>query len=130
MLNFDRWLIGKPPMVYLNTVVKGCNTNVATKLEIMEPCCSVRTGGSDQRIGFAFISASREYKLKLMMLTSMSIDRRLPLKAFGAELVPTVVAKGIKGLLGKATEILKKKPKSYILEPFCQPFQLKGNKDT
>ncbi|MGO2508806.1 MAG: cysteine synthase A [Vibrio hibernica] len=129
--------IGNTPLVRLNRVSKG---NVLVKVESRNPSFSVKcriganmvweaeksgqlkpgielvepTSGNTG-IALAFVAAARGYKLTLTMPDSMSIERRKLLKALGANLELTEAAKGMKGAIAKAEEIVASDPSKYLL---------------
>ena len=139
-------LIGNTPMVRLNKLTKDCVADVVGKLEAANPCNSVKdriglamiedlekegkikedtiliemTSGNTG-IALACVCAIKGYRLILVMSDTNSIERRIILKGFGAELVLTPGALGIKGVIAKRDELHKAIPNSIIINQFGNP---------
>lgn len=138
-------LIGKTPLLEVTNYEKelGLEANIIAKLEYFNPAGSVKdriakamvedaeqkgllkegsviiepTSGNTG-IGLASVAAARGYKIILTMPETMSVERRSLLKAYGAEIVLTEGAKGMKGAIAKAEELSKETPNSFIPSQF------------
>jgi cysteine synthase A len=141
-------LIGHTPLLELTHIEKkeDVNAHIIAKLEYFNPAGSVKdrigkgmlddaekkgilkkgsviiepTSGNTG-IGLASVAAARGYRLIIVMPETMSVERRTLMKAYGAELVLTDGAKGMKGAIAKAEELAKETPDSFIPGQFVNP---------
>ena len=141
-------LIGKTPLLELTHIEKkyGLKAKVLAKLEYFNPAGSVKdriarkmlddaeaagkltpdsviiepTSGNTG-IGLASVAAARGYRIIIVMPETMSVERRQLMKAYGAELVLTEGAKGMKGAIEKAEELAKETPDSFLAGQFVNP---------
>ena len=150
-------LIGKTPLLELTHFEKelGLKAKVLAKLEYFNPAGSVKdriakamiddaessgklkagatiiepTSGNTG-IGLAAVAAARGYRIIIVMPETMSVERRQLMKAYGAELVLTEGAKGMKGAIAKAEKLAKEIPNSFIPGQFTNPANPKAHFET
>ena len=150
-------LIGKTPLLELTHIEKERNlkAKILAKLEYFNPAGSVKdriakkmiddaeasgqlkpgsviiepTSGNTG-IGLASVAAARGYRIIIVMPESMSVERRQLMKAYGAELVLTEAAKGMKGAIAKADELAKQIPNSFVPGQFVNPSNPKAHIET
>ncbi len=150
-------LIGKTPLLELTNIEKkeGLEARILGKLEYFNPAGSVKdriakamiddaeakgvlkpgsviiepTSGNTG-IGLASVAAARGYRIIIVMPETMSVERRQLMKAYGAELVLTDGAKGMKGAIDKADELAKEIPDSFIPGQFVNPANPEAHKAT
>ena len=150
-------LIGHTPLLELTHIEKnnGLEAKVLAKLEYLNPAGSVKdriakamlddaeakgllkpdsviiepTSGNTG-IGLASVAAARGYRIIIVMPETMSVERRQLMKAYGAELVLTDGAKGMKGAIAKADELAKELPNSFIPGQFVNPANPAAHKAT
>ena len=150
-------LIGKTPLLKLSRIEKeaGLKARILAKLEYFNPAGSVKdriakamideaeasgklkpgsviiepTSGNTG-IGLASVAAARGYRIIITMLETMSVERRQLMKAYGAELVLTEGAKGMKGAIAKAEELAKEIPDSFIPGQFVNPANPAAHRST
>jgi len=139
-------VIGNTPLIRLNHITAGLTCDVVAKLESQNPGGSVKdrislsmineaetrglinketviiepTSGNTG-IGLAMVTAVKGYRLILTMPDTMSIERRILLKAYGAEIVLTAGEEGMKGAIKKANELAAQIPNSFIPQQFKNP---------
>jgi cysteine synthase A len=139
-------LIGNTPLVRLNRLTEGLNAEVLAKLEYFNPAHSVKdrigvamidaaekAGLIDQNsiiveptsgntgIALAFVCAARGYKSIIIMPDTMSKERRMLLRAFGAELILTPGSEGMPGAIAKANELARNDPHVFVPQQFQNP---------
>ena len=150
-------LIGKTPLLELTHIEKeeGLEAKILVKLEYFNPAGSVKdriakamiddaeasgklkpgsviiepTSGNTG-IGLASVAAARGYRIIIVMPETMSVERRQLMKAYGAELVLSEGAKGMKGAIAKAEELAKETPNSFIPGQFVNPANPAAHKAT
>lgn len=150
-------LIGKTPLLELTHIEKelGLQAKILAKLEYFNPAGSVKdrvakamlddaeaagtltpdsviiepTSGNTG-IGLASVAAARGYRIIIVMPETMSVERRQIMKAYGAELVLTEGAKGMKGAIAKAEALAKEIPHSFIPGQFVNPSNPKAHYET
>ena len=150
-------LIGKTPLLELTHIEKkfDLKAKILAKLEYFNPAGSVKdrvaramiddaeakgllkegsviiepTSGNTG-IGLASVAAARGYRIIIVMPETMSVERRQLMKAYGAELVLTDGAKGMKGAIAKADELAKETPNSFIPGQFVNPANPKAHFET
>jgi len=150
-------LIGKTPLLELTHIENalGLKARIFAKLEYFNPAGSVKdriakamieeaevsgkltpdsviiepTSGNTG-IGLASVAAARRYKIIIVMPETMSVERRQLMKAYGAELVLTEGAKGMKGAIARAEELAKEIPNSFIPGQFVNPANPQAHRET